>query len=197
MNNPTPNSTRTRPQRFGFDVRLLAVLFCFSMAAWSAFGAKPSPQPAMASGSAQQLAVHDIAKPQPHAPQEVRSIPIGEYDVAFQVVAGNPTGEHDTEFGDTVDPPLWRVLTLIAKKKDGSLADVRLLRRERPPGPVLNLGGALHLGVRLGGRFFWRSGRGVLRGDILGWLRGARRPNGRDAVRRSPLSLRVTRPKQL
>ena len=128
MNNPTPNSTRTRPQRFGFDVRLLAVLFCFSMAAWSAFGAKPSPQPAMASGSAQQLAVHDIAKPQPHAPQEVRSIPIGEYDVAFQVVAGNPTGEHDTEFGDTVDPPLWRVLTLIAKKKDGSLADVRLLR---------------------------------------------------------------------
>ena len=70
-------------------------------------------------------------------------------------------------------------------------------QRERPPGPVLNLGGALHLGVRLGGRFFWRSGRGVLRGDILGWLRGARRPNGRDAVRRSPLSLRVTRPKQL
>ena len=64
---------------------------------------------------------------------------------------------------------------------------------ERPPGPCLRLGRSSGFGVRLGGRFFGRSGRGVLRGDILGWLPDARWPSGRVAVRRSPLSRRATR----
>jgi hypothetical protein len=48
--------------------------------------------------------------------------------VGDQVPADNPTGEKDTEFGDTVDPPNWRKLVLLAPKKDGSTADVELLR---------------------------------------------------------------------
>jgi hypothetical protein len=128
MKNSAPNLIGTRQQRLRFDVRLLAILFCFSMAAWSAFGAKSSPQPAMASVSAKSLSVAASTKPKQHVPQQVRSIPIGEYDVAFQVVADNPTGEKDDEFGDTVDPPNWRKLILVARKKDGSFAEVRLLR---------------------------------------------------------------------
>ena len=86
-------------------------------------------------------------------------------------------------------------LTPVSQFGPLALKVVRQRMGERPPGPVLNLGRLRRFGVRLGGRFFERSGRG----DILGWLRDARRPSGRDAEPRSPrspLSRKATRPEQ-
>jgi hypothetical protein len=59
---------------------------------------------------------------------KLKPIPISEYQVGFQVPAENPTGEKDFEFGETVDPPHWRKVVLLASKTDGTTADVTLLR---------------------------------------------------------------------
>ena len=44
------------------------------------------------------------------------------------VLAGNPSGERDTEFGTEIDPPHWRLLHLEAPKADGSWAEIWMVR---------------------------------------------------------------------
>ena len=99
------------------------------LAAWIGFGREwmqQTPTPAMASVSqakrltpTTQLVAMTL---------KVEAVAISSMKVGDQVPADNPTGEHDDEFGDTVDPPSWRKLVLLAPKKDGSFADVELLR---------------------------------------------------------------------
>lgn len=55
-------------------------------------------------------------------------VPIASIQVGQQLLAEHPTGERDLQFGETVDPPTWRKLSLKALKRDGSYADVTLLR---------------------------------------------------------------------
>lgn len=55
-------------------------------------------------------------------------VPIATIQVGQQVLADNPTEERDLKFGETVDPATWRKLTLKAPKRDGTCADVTLLR---------------------------------------------------------------------
>lgn len=58
----------------------------------------------------------------------VKETRIDKIQVGSWVLAGNPTGEKDLQFGTEVDEHTWRKLTLTASKKDGSIADVTLLR---------------------------------------------------------------------
>ncbi|MFV0444214.1 MAG: polymorphic toxin-type HINT domain-containing protein [Planctomycetaceae bacterium] len=44
------------------------------------------------------------------------------------VLAENPTGERDLEFGDEVDPARWRLLHLEAPKEEGGVSDIWMLR---------------------------------------------------------------------
>lgn len=48
--------------------------------------------------------------------------------VGERVMAENPIDEPDLQFGDDVDAVNWRKLELIAPKKDGTEAEVVLLR---------------------------------------------------------------------
>lgn len=101
----------------------LWLLGWLGLAAWFGFGRewlKHNPTPAEASVSPRPSAL----SPQP----KLEAVAISKMKVGDQVPADNPTGERDTEFGDTVDPPSWRKLVLLAPKKDGSFADVELLR---------------------------------------------------------------------
>jgi hypothetical protein len=53
---------------------------------------------------------------------------IGSLDVGQWVLAENPLGEQDLEFGVDVDPASWKLLILRAPKTDGSTASIRMLR---------------------------------------------------------------------
>jgi hypothetical protein len=93
------------------------------LAAWFGFGRewlRDTPTPAQAAVAPRPSAL----APQP----KLEVVAISKMRVGDQVPADNPTGEKDNEFGDTVDPPSWRKLVLLAPKKDGSFADVELLR---------------------------------------------------------------------
>lgn len=93
------------------------------LAAWFGFGRdwlRDTPTPAQAAVAPRPSAL----APQP----KLEAVAIAKMGVGDQVPADNPTGEKDNEFGDTVDPPSWRKLVLLASKKDGSFADVELLR---------------------------------------------------------------------
>jgi hypothetical protein len=95
----------------------------FGLGAWFGFGQtwlKHNPAPVQAAVAPRPSAL----SPQP----KLEAVAISKMKVGDQVPADNPTGEKDTEFGDTVDPPNWRKLVLLAPKKDGSTADVELLR---------------------------------------------------------------------
>src|SRR5581483_3315961 len=57
------------------------------------------------------------------------SLPITDVQVGMAVPrVGNPDGEFDEQFGIEVELESWRLLRLKAEKKDGSYADVTLLR---------------------------------------------------------------------
>ena len=53
---------------------------------------------------------------------------IAEIQPLDWVLAGNPKDEPDLEFGEEIEPSEWRMLTLAAKKADGSIADIRMAR---------------------------------------------------------------------
>jgi hypothetical protein len=54
--------------------------------------------------------------------------PIEQIQVGDRVLAESPTGEEDTAFGSEIIPSDWRKLTLRAPKRDGTVAEVVLLR---------------------------------------------------------------------
>lgn len=120
MNTTSITTSRRIPRISLGPVWLLGWLM---LAAWFGFGRewlKHNPAPAQAAGS---------PRPSAYTPQpKLEAVAISKMKVGDQVPADNPTGEKDNEFGDTVDPPSWRKLVLLATKKDGSFADVELLR---------------------------------------------------------------------
>jgi hypothetical protein len=63
-------------------------------------------------------------------PRAVRTTltPIEQIQVGDRVLAESPTGEEDTAFGSEIIPADWRKLTLRAPKRDGTTAEVVLLR---------------------------------------------------------------------
>jgi hypothetical protein len=63
-------------------------------------------------------------------PRAVRTAltPIEQIQVGDRVLAESPTGEEDTTFGSEIIPADWRKLTLRAPKRDGTVANVVLLR---------------------------------------------------------------------
>jgi hypothetical protein len=54
--------------------------------------------------------------------------PIEQIQVGDRDLAESPTGEEDTAFGSEIIPSDWRTLTLRAPKRDGTTAEVVLLR---------------------------------------------------------------------
>jgi hypothetical protein len=54
--------------------------------------------------------------------------PIEQIQVGDRVLAESPTGEEDTAFGSEIIPSDWRTLTLRTPKRDGTVAEVVLLR---------------------------------------------------------------------
>jgi hypothetical protein len=54
--------------------------------------------------------------------------PIEQIEVGDRVLAESPSGEEDTAFGSEIIPSDWRKLTLRAPKRDGTTAEVVLLR---------------------------------------------------------------------
>ena len=73
----------------------------------------------------------------PDSPSSVNSVsiaskqltyrPIDKIQIGDRVFAQNPTGKHDDSLGE-VEPRTWRKITLRAPKRDGTYADVSLLR---------------------------------------------------------------------
>ncbi len=53
---------------------------------------------------------------------------IGSLDVCQWVLAENPKGEQNLEFGADVNPPTWKLMSLRALKVDGSTAYIRMIR---------------------------------------------------------------------
>lgn len=66
--------------------------------------------------------------PQRDSPRQNRTCPIEQIQVGDRVLAESPTGEEDIAFGSEIIPSDWRKLTLRAPKRDGTVADVVLLR---------------------------------------------------------------------
>jgi|GEM_PF-1674550 len=58
----------------------------------------------------------------------IQLTPIEQLQVGDRVLANAPTEEVDLQFGTDIVPADWRKLTLLAPKRDGSTADVILLR---------------------------------------------------------------------
>ncbi len=105
------------------------VLGWLALAAWFGFGRewmRQSPTPAMAIVTPKSSA--SVSKVSLTKPAKIEAVAISQMRVGDQVPANNPIGDKDYEFGDTVDPPNWRKLTLLATKTDGTFADVQLLR---------------------------------------------------------------------
>ncbi len=65
---------------------------------------------------------------EPHATVKTTLTPIEQIQVGDRVLAESPTGEEDTAFGSEIIPADWRKLTLRAPKRDGTVAEVVLLR---------------------------------------------------------------------
>ena len=64
----------------------------------------------------------------PHLAVKTTLTPIEQIQVGDRVLAESPTGEEDTAFGSDIIPSEWRKLTLRAPKRDGTVAEVVLLR---------------------------------------------------------------------
>ena len=62
------------------------------------------------------------------SPTKTTLTPIEQIQVGDRVLAESPTGEEDTAFGSEIIPSDWRKLTLRAPKRDGTVAEVVLLR---------------------------------------------------------------------
>ena len=62
------------------------------------------------------------------SPVKTDLTPIEQIQVGDRVLAESPTGEEDTSFGSEIIPSDWRKLTLRAPKRDGTTAEVVLLR---------------------------------------------------------------------
>jgi RHS repeat-associated protein len=71
-------------------------------------------------GSKQAQTAHSAATPRTRKIEDVR--------VGDRVLADNPTGEEDRSLGTEVDPATWRKIELRAPKRDGTWAEVVLLR---------------------------------------------------------------------
>ena len=65
---------------------------------------------------------------EPYAAVRTTLTPIEQIQVGDRVLAESPTGEEDTTFGSEIIPSDWRKLTLRAPKRDGTVAEVVLLR---------------------------------------------------------------------
>ncbi len=109
----------------------LWLLVWLSLAGWFGFGRqlqREHPATAHAAPSARSLETTIIKLESVAKRPRIEAVAISEMRVGDQVPAENPTAEKDFEFGDTVDPPTWRKIVLLASKGDGSTADVELLR---------------------------------------------------------------------
>ncbi len=73
-------------------------------------------------------AVEVFLPTEPYAAVRTTLTPIEQIQVGDRVLAESPTGEEDTAFGSEIIPADWRKLTLRAPKRDGTVADVVLLR---------------------------------------------------------------------
>ena len=114
MEPPTPQGRKGRWRAVGLGLCGLASTLCLLMA----MSLTPSTASTETNAKTTQLAgaVRPVIKP-------ISIIDLGEW-----VLAKNPTGEQDLEFGQEVDPESWRAIRLLASKKDGSKAEVGLLR---------------------------------------------------------------------
>ncbi len=65
---------------------------------------------------------------EPYAAVRTTLTPIEQIQVGDRVLAESPTGEEETAFGSEIIPSDWRKLTLRAPKRDGTVAEVVLLR---------------------------------------------------------------------
>ena len=115
-----------RLNRIGRGFRLAALFCCFCLTGYSAFRALEGIGP---------LGTAAVARESVGTPDRVRSyasvtqlIPIEQLVVGERVLAESPTGEEDLQFGSDIIPSEWRKLTLRAPKRDGTVADVVLLR---------------------------------------------------------------------
>lgn len=101
---------------------------------WGALGLAlvclAAPRRPAARSSAMPLAMGDVRPVVYQSADEPRTVAkrIEEIRVGQRVPAKNPTGEFDRSLGEEVDPATWRRLELRAPKRDGSYADVVLLR---------------------------------------------------------------------
>ena len=96
---------------------LLVAGFCFGQSGWT---------PGNTAGlDATVLSPSRSVKPASGAYQTKRIADIVPMD---WVLAGNPENEFDLQFGDDVNPDEWLLLSLVAPKKNGGTADVRMLR---------------------------------------------------------------------
>lgn len=124
-------SRRGKLRNCGAAVLLLVAGFCFWQSSGTLFEADVAEQ-AVAAVAESAPAVPRPDEPEPVGQSEsgvaLGTRAIEEIDVGQWVLAQNPTGEEDLEFGLEVDPDTWRLIELRAPKEDGSYADVRMLR---------------------------------------------------------------------
>jgi len=112
--------------RIGRGFRLAALFCCFCLTGYSAFRALEGTGP---------LGTAAVARESVATPDRVGSyasvtqlIPIEQLVVGQRVRSDNPTAGVDLQFGADIIPSEWRKLTLRAPKRDGTVADVVLLR---------------------------------------------------------------------
>jgi len=115
-----------RLNRIGRGFRLAALFCCFCLTGYSAFRALEGTGP---------LGTAAVARESVATPDRVRSyapvtqlIPIEQRLVGQRVRSDNPAAGVDLQFGADIIPSEWRKLTLRAPKRDGTVADVVLLR---------------------------------------------------------------------
>jgi len=112
--------------RIGRGFRLAALFCCFCLTGYSAFRASEGTGP---------LETAAVARESVATPDRVRSyasvtqfIPVEQLLVGQRVRSDNPAAGVDLQFGADIIPSEWRKLTLRAPKRDGTVADVVLLR---------------------------------------------------------------------
>ena len=127
-------------QRLG-RIRLTTVctfVFALSVSVFGAYRALTLTSASSASPKGVTIQTREIGD-SAHAPEflltkavgppfQTALTPIEELQVGQRVRADAPTDDVDRQFGDEVVPSEWRKLTLTAPKRDGTVADVVLLR---------------------------------------------------------------------
>ena len=108
---------------------ILTILACLSLCGFSVYRAMDGAS--MLITSAVNAAEANSVQ-QPNAATSshstVRLTPIEDLQVGERVRADSPTSNLDLQFGTEVVSADWRKLTLLAPKRDGTMADVALLR---------------------------------------------------------------------